>query len=232
MTASLGCTQELMGELIALGYDANATHAGGEEWAVTIAAGNGVWVASAAGSLAWFTSAAGYMTDGHDAAWGEYYPMDPDADWPDPASVALWIAGLFPHLATQELDGLTVPRQATQRPSAPARARAHAARAIAQDARDAGYKVGLLKDSTEPGWWSRIQGHRFGNRYAVSIYRDNNGELFEVARLVWSYVNADRTLGSALSFAGLRAGDRFVDQHGTYYVRAALGLPTAGVPIP
>ena len=107
----------------------------------------------------------------------------------------------------------------------------HAARQIAIDAQAAGYKVGIVKDSAVPGWTSKIKGHRFGNRYAVSIYRDDAGEMSELARLVWAYVDSGRTR-SVLAFAGVRDETGFVDTHGLSHVRAALGLHTDSVAKP
>lgn len=91
-------------------------------------------------------------------------------------------------------------------------------------ARNAGLYVGLVHGK-EADEYFRIQDRgQYGHAHAMSIYRDEQGNE-EVARLVWSYVSPDRLrFGWALSFAGIRDGDRFVDQHEVRKVRAALGF--------
>lgn len=77
-------------------------------------------------------------------------------------------------------------------------------------ARAAGYHVGIARGRDADRAF-RIPGRNHGHAYAVSIYTDKEGTN-EVARLVWSYISADRIrFGYVLSFAGLRDGKKFRD---------------------
>lgn len=109
--------QNLIGELMALGFDANLFELEPGEYAATVAAGTGLWVVTNEATAAYFDHPDHFLRLGREASWATYMVHDFEG-WPLSEEVAAWFERLFANSPASALP--PAPARPVRRATAPA----------------------------------------------------------------------------------------------------------------